>query len=250
MSSPEDGFTQPKLNVSPQIQSLAGLIGNLRQTVKTIQGTCGLLLKSTEYVAKASPAIKGSEELEKVRTLLQSRKAQHEDELAKLESELSSSLEDAIKNSLREEALKVVKERVRKELAKLAEKQLEVQVPVELRDQTSKHAAQMLEVRTSVHNSESRARNSAVQAGADKLRPLWLPTGQPHAVFPATVRDVAELSNPNIETLLKAYGVIMPSPQTDPQSTVGTKKSGEIGSLTREERINCFMTFIGVRAYQ
>lgn len=233
-------------SVSPQIQSLASLIGGLRQTVVTMQGTCGLLEKSIDYVAKAGPAIKGAEELEKVRNLLLSQKAQHEAQLAKLEIELSSSLQEAIKSSLRDEALKLVKERIREELPKSVNGQLHLQIPVILHDQTLNHPTQMLQVRTSVHNSEARARNSVVRAGSDKLRPLWLPDGKPHPLFPATVRDVAELSNSSVEALLEGYGVIVSPPQTNAQDAAGIKKSRETGSLTREERINCFMTFIGV----
>ncbi|KAE9392491.1 hypothetical protein BT96DRAFT_1023533 [Gymnopus androsaceus JB14] len=240
--------SKPQQNVSPEIQSLANFIGNLRQTIEAIKGTCGFLAKSTEYVAKAGPAIKGAEELEKVRDLLQSRKAEHEAELAKLEAELSTRLQDAIKSSLRDEAVRLVKERVREELSNSVNKQLHLQLPVEVYDQTKEHPAQILQARTSVYNSEARARNSAVRASSDPLRPLQLRNGQVHPLFPLTVRNLADLSNDSVRALLEAYEVIPPLLQTEaqPVQSAGGGKNLRDGSLTREEKINSFMTFIGI----
>lgn len=213
--------------------------------IEAVKGTCEFLEKSTDYVAKAGPAIKDAEELERVRNLLHSRKEAHEAELTQLQAKLVSDLQAELKNSLRDKAIKEVKERVRKDLANSVTKQLHVQTPIQLLNQTSQHESQILQVRATVHNSEARARNSAVHAGSDPLQQLWLPNGTAHALFPATVRDLADLSSRDVETLLGAYGVIPPHSKTDTQAGSAKQvKQGEARSLTA--KINCFMTFIGV----
>jgi hypothetical protein len=223
--------------LSPEMQSLANLISGMRHIVKTINGTCGFLEKATKYAATAAPAIKATDELEALRLKLQEQKASHEAELQALEVQLASHLQEAVKGSLRQEAVSKVRKRVREELGNSVKEELRRQLPPELQQETQKHPEQMREARVNVYNSEARARNSSVHVGSDPLRKIRLSNDQAHALFPSTVRMCADLSNKDVDELLKVYQVIAPPAQPQPK---------DVAPLTREEKINIFMAFIGV----
>ncbi|KIK61151.1 hypothetical protein GYMLUDRAFT_73546 [Collybiopsis luxurians FD-317 M1] len=242
-TSPAEDLLNKPGSVSPTTQQLADRIGTMRQLVKALSGSFEVLDKSLKYVAEAGPAIKASEQLEDSRSRLQKLKEGHEAELARLQNDLTLQLQSAIKGSLRDEALKVVKKRVREELVDSVNKQLHLQLPPELHAQTTAHPVDMLESRVNVHNAEARARNSSIDVASDPLHPLWLFEGKPHSLFPPTIRACADLSVKSIDTLLEKYEIMQPAEK--PPSADGSKKPKEV-TLTREEKINIFMAFIGV----
>ncbi|KAJ3879025.1 hypothetical protein F5051DRAFT_404208 [Lentinula edodes] len=241
-AKPEDIFTrlqQPDTAVSSESQAFTQLLSRMGQVIGALHTTCDFLEKSTKFAVAAGPAIKAAEELKKLRHDLQEQKAQYEAQFQLLEGRLSGQLEDAIKGVLRDQALSLVKKRVREEISNSVSEELRLQIPPQLLTQNEMHTSQMLEVDTSVHNSESRARNISIRGASDSLQALWLPSdSKPHPRFPLTVRALADKSNDEIETLLQAYNIAMPplrSQSTDKQPVI-----------TREEKINHFLNFIGV----
>ncbi|KAJ3923793.1 hypothetical protein F5877DRAFT_73946 [Lentinula edodes] len=243
-AKPEGIFTRLQHTdtaVFSESQAFTQLLSRMGQVIGALHSTCDFLEKSTKFVVAAGPAIKAAEEasLKKLRHDLQEQKAQYEAQFQLLEGRLSGQLEDAIKGVLRDQALSLVKKRVREGISNSVSEELRLQIPPQLLTQNEMHTSQMLEVNTSVYNSESRARNISIRGASDSLHPLWLPSdSKPHPRFPPTVRALADKSNEEIEILLQAYNIAMPplrSQSTDKQPVI-----------TREEKINHFLNFIGV----
>ncbi|KAJ4483615.1 hypothetical protein J3R30DRAFT_1809066 [Lentinula aciculospora] len=219
-----DIFTQAQRSVSPESQALAKMFGQTQQIIQAIHGTYDILEKLTKFFAKAGPAIRAADKLEELRRKLQGQQKEYEAQLELLEEKLSKQLQEAIKRDLRDKALELVKKRIQEEIANSVNKE----IPAELHNQTARHESQMLEVGTSVYNSEARAQNTGICTATDNLHPLWLSSAnKAHSGFPATVRVLADKSNEDIETLLRAYNIVLPA-------------------TTREDKINYFLNFIGV----
>ncbi|KAJ3934516.1 MAG: hypothetical protein NXY57DRAFT_993877 [Lentinula lateritia] len=242
-AKPEGIFTrlqQPDTTVSSESQAFTQLLSRMGQVIGALHTTCDLLEKSTKFAVAAGPAIKAAEELKKLRHDLQEQKAQYKAQFQLLEGRLSGQLEDAIKGVLRDQALSLVKKQVREEISNSVSEELRLQIPSQLLTQNEMHTSQMLEVNTSVYNSESRARNTSIRGATNSLHQLWLPSdSKPHPRFPPTVRALADKSNDEIETLLQAYNIAMPSLRSQ-----STDKKPVI--FTREEKINYFLNYIGV----
>ncbi|KAF5384543.1 hypothetical protein D9757_006449 [Collybiopsis confluens] len=237
-----------KRSISPTANHLAEYMSKTRMVLAAIANSIDVLDKSMEYVATVGPAIKASEELEKSRSGLQKQREHHQAELDRLETDLAAQLQSAIKDTLRKEAVRLVKQKVREELDTL----LHLRIPAELYELTQSHPLRIATSRVHVHSAEARARNTSIQSGSEPLHPLWLPTtGKPHPLFPHTVRICADLSDKDIDTLLKEYDIMqitekpLPAKSTNKTLGQGSSKADKV-NLTREEKINIFMAFIGV----
>ncbi|KAJ3980784.1 hypothetical protein F5890DRAFT_1477446 [Lentinula detonsa] len=239
-TKPEDIFTKPAQSktdmVSPELQAHAQLLRQTRQMVEAIRRTCDILEKSTNFAAAAGPAIKVNEELRKLQRSLQEQKEVYEAQLQPLEEKLSLQLQEAIRGDFRDRALSLVKKRVREEIVNSINKELHLQIPLELHDQTAKHQSQMLEVNISIHNSEARAKNTTIRTANEHIHQLWLPSvKKAHSKFPPTVRALAEKSAEDVDLLLGAYNITM------------HHHSDKEPSAELTEKMNHFLNFIGVR---
>ncbi|KAF9075606.1 hypothetical protein BDP27DRAFT_1415379 [Rhodocollybia butyracea] len=264
--------------VFPPAKSYAELIGQARKVNKIAVGTCSLLDKIVKHLADAGPAIQAADELEKLQHELNFQRDRNTAELRDLEAKITAQLEEAIKKKLKDEALKVVKDKVRETIKNSINEELHRRVQLlELSEQTVRHPKQMLQVQADVANSEARARNAAVRASDESLRPLSLPDGKPHKQFPATIHDLVNMSANNLDALLKEYEVTMPvvqspapaqstskeAPKTQTKAQTQTQTKAQTQTQTkaqtqaqtnadvnsREEKINSLLAFIGVTTF-
>ncbi|KAK7473056.1 hypothetical protein VKT23_001159 [Stygiomarasmius scandens] len=104
------------LPLSPDAQAMAGLLENMKRTLRAMQTAVSVLGRQTEKVAVLAPAIKANQELAQLREILERRTQEQADKVAKLQQRLEEEVKEAIKGKLKDQAMEMLKEAVSKKV--------------------------------------------------------------------------------------------------------------------------------------
>ncbi|KAK7444265.1 hypothetical protein VKT23_015275 [Stygiomarasmius scandens] len=254
------------LPLSPDAQAMAGLLENMKRTLRAMQTAVSVLGRQTEKVAVLAPAIKANQELAHLREIMEKRTQEQAEEVAKLQQRLEEEVKEAIKGKLKDRAMEMLKEAVSKKVHERVQTQLNTKIPPELRHQVKSHRRQVLEIKTNIHNINARSFNSSLRSTTDTLRPLLRPLSSaeqttPHSSdssdsdatiaptpsdkFPTTLGELWSLSASQAKQLVADYGL---SKSTTPSTS--PKSSKKTPSTAREDDINKLMYYIGVSSIQ
>ncbi|KAF9268683.1 hypothetical protein L218DRAFT_524203 [Marasmius fiardii PR-910] len=144
---------ESNMPVSPEILAICKLIGTMKITVHELQNLLKLLGNGMEQVAELAPAVKASEEIKKIRAMLERRIKLHEDETNDLRKKLRKRVEDVIRTKFYDEAKSAMKDAVQRKVSDKVGRLLTERIPDELRVQGHGHRRQILEIQTNLHNT-------------------------------------------------------------------------------------------------
>ncbi|KAF9526668.1 hypothetical protein CPB83DRAFT_857595 [Crepidotus variabilis] len=204
-----------------EIAAIAELFSTMKKALGSMNGAFDKLEGQSEKMMSHGLDLQATQQLKELRATLQTqiqRQRLEVDEVRRLlESRVKAAIQAAIKERMREmvrQALRdIVKVKVRDELSH--------QLPEGLRQQVISHQRQILEVKTTLHNSEARRYNSlqtSTTANA-RLRPLLrpLPTPEQSPVYAppisrsSSIRTNAQSTMPTPASTLSSMNSHLPS---------------------------------------
>ncbi|KAJ7287272.1 hypothetical protein C8J57DRAFT_1283378 [Mycena rebaudengoi] len=243
--------------ITPELLAVGELVAAMKQVLGALGTTFDSLGDQTDRVASLGPGLKVSGQLKQLRSEI----ALQVQEQEKRTEEVKHALAEAVKQALSEELKAHIYSAVESQVTSKVAHQLNTQVPESIRQLIKSHKRQILEVQTSLHNSEARQHNSALGPAAlsHELRPLLRPLPdaeqpihplQPQAtaspLFPRDLKALFSLETDTARTLVKEYGL----ENTSPSSPVADETVADDGSDARARNINKFMAHIGVVGFQ
>ncbi|KAI0918910.1 hypothetical protein AcV5_001968 [Taiwanofungus camphoratus] len=161
----------------PDLQAVNELLGTMKLTLSTLGVTFDTLSDQTVKLAALGPAISAIHQVDIVRKQLADQQQQQEERMQGVKRLLSEELKTHLRNHLTSQMNSIVKEVVQREVENRVRQQLTVQIPESLRKEVLEYKRQILEVKTSLHNSEARRHNALIRSTAldEPLRPLLRP---------------------------------------------------------------------------
>ncbi|KAJ7647631.1 hypothetical protein FB45DRAFT_204767 [Roridomyces roridus] len=249
--------TEISLVLTPELLAVGELVAAMQGVVSALGTTFDCLGTQSERVATLAPALKASQQIRKLRSEIAEQINEQEARMASVKL----LLEEAVKQALSEDIKAHIRERVGREVPERVAQQLSTQIPEHLRQQTKIHKRQIFEVQRSLHNSEARQHNSALNSTTlqTELRPLLRPLPSADQSVPPTpipnLDDAPPTASPLFPRDLKALFALKPEEAQTLVTEYGlTEQALPITPLpcsteadgARERNLNKFMAHIGV----
>ncbi|TCD66529.1 hypothetical protein EIP91_001249 [Steccherinum ochraceum] len=168
--------------VAKDVEAVDELLGTMKLTLSALGSTLDTLGEQTLHVAALGPAIDANHQIGQVRKHLEDQHKRQEQRMAEVKTMLKNEVMDVqLQEKLRQIAGVIVKEIVRKEIVSRVKKELEEQIPLDMREQSARYKRQIMEVKACLHNSEARRHNALIRSNAldEPLRPLLRPFAKP-----------------------------------------------------------------------
>jgi len=190
------------------IVALADMFVTMKKALLSMTGSLEQLGNQSERMVSFALDVKAADQLKRLRFALDEQIEKQKEEVEgirlALESKIKLEVEGRIRDQLRETVNVFVRERVQEKV----QEELAKQIPDGLRQQVMDHQRQILEVKTTLHNSEARRYNSLTITGKNApIRPLLrpLPTPEQSPVVPPISRSTSVDNNSVLPTPTSAY---------------------------------------------
>ncbi|CAL1711257.1 unnamed protein product [Somion occarium] len=173
---------QKKSSTAKDLQAVDELLETMKRTFSAMGATFDVLGKQTLKIAELGPAIGASQQISIASKQLEDHVKRQEQRMEDVRDELKETFSDAALTKKMQEAISsIAKDIVHREIAERVRKQLQEQVPQEKRDQIITYKRKILEVQTSLHNSEARRHNALIKSNSlnEPLKALLRPFGTP-----------------------------------------------------------------------
>ncbi|RDB25317.1 hypothetical protein Hypma_007932 [Hypsizygus marmoreus] len=211
--SPESHLMEDTIaegTASSDVIVIAELFATLKRTATALNTTFHRLEKQTEKMAGLAPAMKAAEQMRDVRAKLEQQIARHDTTMREVRSLLESTVKASLIQRLKSQIYTAIRETVATEIDQRVEQELLKQIPQKLRQQGQVHQRQVLEIKTSIHNSEARHHNASLWSPSltEPLRPLLRPLPSAAQSPAYVVRGPFPPTSSTIATPMSAFPMV------------------------------------------
>ncbi|KAI0072415.1 hypothetical protein K474DRAFT_1667839 [Panus rudis PR-1116 ss-1] len=192
----------------------------MKSTCKVLGSTFEVLGEQTMRVAALGPAIDAKRQISSARKSMDEQFKRQEKRMLEVKTMLKDKLlDETFKGHMRDVVSEIVAEIVKREIAERVRIQLQEQIPQAMRDQVVEYQQKILEVKTSLYNSEARRHNALIQSNSldEPLKPLLRP-------MQSTVNSPAPVSSIPKGSAVSAKPTSPPPKSSSPKATT-TKKT-------------------------
>ncbi|KDR75746.1 hypothetical protein GALMADRAFT_226392 [Galerina marginata CBS 339.88] len=208
---------QEQVNVNPAISAtdiasndilaIANVFATMKTALVSMTSAFDRLGTQTEKMMSLSLDIKAAEQLRQVQSTLEQQIIRHKAEIQTLRSSLQAKIKEAVEEKIRAQMYDIVKSSIQQEVEEKVREQLSVQIPEDLRQQVISHKRQILEVKTTLHNSEARRYNAlqTIPGPNARLRPLLRPLPTPEQSPVILVSQSSSVGGSTLATPTSAF---------------------------------------------
>ncbi|KZP19585.1 hypothetical protein FIBSPDRAFT_827846 [Athelia psychrophila] len=184
-ASPQKPPSPPLTPAEPSIDSsVQDHMDNYRSSIQSTLNTLGITFTVLgEQAAKYSelgPAIDAGQKLSAISKELNAQYDRQDDALRNMKERLSTMYRGELARNLNAHVENRVQAKIAERVQEKVREQLLKQVPASLGQEITSHKRQVLQIQTTLHNSEARRHNALlhIQDGSELLRPLRRPFEQ------------------------------------------------------------------------
>lgn len=188
--APTPSTAAPSIHNDPTALAVDDLLGTMKNTLKALASTFGILGDQTIRVASLGPAVDALSQIERVQHELNEKTQQQDREMQDVKARQLETVKEHIREVLRPRVNKIVETCVQKEIEARVHHELTEQIPASLREELLQYRVRVMEARRNLRNSEARRHNALIHSsGLDEplkplLRPLHLPVSQDARIDP------------------------------------------------------------------
>jgi len=198
------------------------LLSTMKSTLSALGKTFETLGEQTTKVAELGPAMEATHQVVLIRSQLTAQYARQDVRMQEVKTLLRDVLKEQLAETLRTRVHLLIQEKVEERVKENVRDQLHNQIPSNLRQEITHHKRQILQVQTSLHNSEARRHNallSSTAAFSEPLRPL-------HRPYPT--QSPSSMPSMSLTTPVSQTRTIVPSPNMSSAHTETTMLPEEI----------------------
>ncbi|KAH9918811.1 uncharacterized protein B0H18DRAFT_1122884 [Fomitopsis serialis] len=229
-SSPTSPNADGQAGQNPELQAVNELLSTMKLTLTTLGSTFDSLGKQTVSVASLCPRIEAAREIHQTGEQLKERQKKQDDRMKELQEALAA--------NVKEQREKWLNARVNGIVAEIVRKELNVQIPNELKNEVNEYKRRILQVKIQLHNSDAKRRNSLLHS------PSHAGDEQLHYLLPPLAAGVLELPKCPAFFPSRFNGLFKLTTKSSSRSYKPSPLSP--GGAVREENLNRFMEFIGI----
>jgi len=182
----------PPLTASPSVEEtvqdhMDKYKNSIQNTLATLTVTCSVLGEQASRYADLGPAIDAGQKLAAFSKELNAQYDRQDQALRNMKDRLSTMYKGELARGINVRMEQRVQEKIAARVEEKVRDQLLKQIPANLQQEITHHKRQVLQIQTTLHNSEARRHNALlhIQDGSEQLRPLRRPFEQA-ATPPAT----------------------------------------------------------------
>lgn len=190
---------------SKDIVAIADLFSTMKTALVTMSSTFDRLGSQTEKMVSLSIDIRLQDQLQQLKTRLEEQIAQQKAEVEDLRRTLEHRIKEAVEEKIRSQLQEMIKDTIQHQIEEKVHQQLSIQIPEDLRQQVISHQRQILEVKTSLHNSEARRYNALQTVPNARLRPLLRPLPTPEQSPIIRISRSSSMGNSTLATPATAF---------------------------------------------
>ncbi|KAG8917330.1 hypothetical protein FRC03_010594 [Tulasnella sp. 419] len=213
----------------PDTAAVRELLSTMSQTMQALGQTFDTLSEQSTRVATLGPMIDSAHQIHHLRRQMRAQEKKQDQRINSVKNLLKNILKEQVADSLRTQIQDQISIEVKYQVAEQVKKQLKEQLPADLKEQAEESSAQLMQVRSSLMNSEARRRNAALRASNldDPLLVIVKPDGTESDLFPTDLRTLFSYDDETARDLVRDFGL----PESD----------------TREKNLNKFMAHAGIQ---
>ncbi|KAI0799964.1 hypothetical protein C8Q74DRAFT_1233536 [Fomes fomentarius] len=167
----------------------------MHSTLSAVGNTFDVVREQTMRVAALGPAVDATYQIRAVEEEVDEQSKRQEEKLQDMKKSLQERFKKHMREVIRPHVHQLVTDMIKREVAERVRHQLSIQIPSSLREEIRQYNWQIMQVKTSLHNSEARRHNALIRAsGLDEplqalLRPLDTPSTPGRADAPSDIQS-------------------------------------------------------------
>ncbi|KAF8891740.1 hypothetical protein BD779DRAFT_144886 [Infundibulicybe gibba] len=167
--------------VNADILAMADVFSTMKRTLGDLSASFDILGQQTEKMSSLAPALKATEQLKELRSLLARQIVDQEAAMQETRSMLEDAVKGKVVEHIRSQLYAMIEGQVAKAVKERVRQQLTIKIPQDLCQQGHSHPKEVVESQMTLHNSEARRYNASLTAALPNqpLRPLLRPLPTP-----------------------------------------------------------------------
>jgi len=227
--------------------TVSELLSTMKNTVSALSKTFEMLGDQTTRVSELQPAMEASQQVLNIRTKLQQQYAEQEARIEQIKKFIRDGIKERINTKVKPRLHAIIASKVEEKVKERVRQELIAQIPDNLRQEIKSNRRQILQIQTTLHNSEARRKNSRIVTKSSEplsalRRPYPLTAEEPPTpsdLFPDSIQKLLDLSADELRALAKDYELVDSS-----SPAVGV---GDESAETHYKLLNKIMDHMGIQ---